>query len=99
MTSTGILEVIAGGMFSGKSEELLRRLRRVTIANRSFIAFKPDVDTRSGTNKIQSNTGLSILAHDLPKEHPETLMKILEKEEKKHGRRFDVIAFDEAQFF
>ena len=52
---TGWLEVICGSMFCGKTEELLRRLRRAKIANLSVIAFKPKIDNRYSKNMIVSH--------------------------------------------
>ena len=51
----GSIEVICGSMFSGKTEELIRRLKRVRIANLRVAAFKPAIDTRYATEKIVSH--------------------------------------------
>ena len=51
----GWIEVICGSMFCGKTEELLRRLRRARIAKLSVIAFKPKIDTRYNKNMIVSH--------------------------------------------
>jgi len=93
------LEVITGTMFSGKTDELLRRLRRVGIGGQSFIVFKPTVDTRSGKNRIKSYDGTELEAHDVSIKKPEEILKILAKEEKRLGREFKVVAIDEVQFF
>ncbi|TDV24288.1 thymidine kinase [Mycoplasmopsis mustelae] len=53
----GILEVITGPMFSGKTEELLKRLKILEIAEIKTIVFKPNIDTRFDKNKIVSRTG------------------------------------------
>ena len=50
--NSGWIEVICGGMFSGKTEELLRRIRRAQIANMSTIIFKPQIDTRYSLSLI-----------------------------------------------
>jgi thymidine kinase len=50
--ATGQIEVITGGMFSGKSEELLRRLRRALIARQKIQVFKPSVDSRHGPDRL-----------------------------------------------
>jgi len=52
---SGSIEVICGSMFSGKSEELIRRLRRATIARQKVQAFKPDIDDRYGSDDIVSH--------------------------------------------
>ena len=54
-TNNGWIEVICGNMFSGKTEELLRRLRRAKIAKLSTIVFKPEIDKRYSENKIVSH--------------------------------------------
>ena len=51
----GWVEVICGSMFSGKTEELIRRLQRVNIANQSVKIFKPEIDNRFSDKKIVSN--------------------------------------------
>ena len=57
---TGWIEVICGSMFSGKSEELIRRLRRAQIARQKVLAFKPALDTRYDESAISSHSELSI---------------------------------------
>jgi thymidine kinase len=54
--SSGWIEVIAGSMFSGKSEELIRRLRRARIARQRVQVFKPDIDSRYGNDHIVSHS-------------------------------------------
>ncbi|HEX9680693.1 MAG TPA: thymidine kinase, partial [Anaerolineales bacterium] len=53
----GSVEVITGSMFSGKTDELIRRLRRAKIARQKVQVFKPSVDTRFGTAKVTSHAG------------------------------------------
>ena len=60
LINSGWIEVICGGMFSGKTEELLRRIRRAQIANMSTIIFKPKIDTRYSKNKIVSHNNNSM---------------------------------------
>jgi thymidine kinase len=87
----GSLEVICGPMFSGKSEELIRRLRRATIAQQSVIVFKPSIDNRHATEYVVSHNGTRIPAFPI-----DDLNTILE-----HGLNSSVhvIGFDEVQFF
>lgn len=87
--SHGVLEVIVGCMSSGKSEELLRRLKRAEIAKQSVIVFKPQTDTRT-TTTIASRTGGSRAAHIVPSSGD-----ILSLVQSEHV----VIGIDEAQFF
>src|SRR5437867_3004672 len=54
--TTGWIEVIAGSMFSGKSEELIRRLRRAKIARQKVQVFKPEIDSRFSQNHIVSHS-------------------------------------------
>src|SRR6266511_6425598 len=55
-SNVGWIEVIAGSMFSGKSEELIRRLRRAKIARQKVQVFKPDVDSRFSESHIVSHS-------------------------------------------
>lgn len=84
----GTIEVITGCMFSGKSEELLRRLRRAEIAHQKVGIFKPQRDTRS-PGKIESRCGISSEAHEVmhPREIPELV------------KDFSVVGIDEIHFF
>ena len=58
--NAGWVEVIAGSMFSGKSEELIRRLRRARIARQKVQVFKPELDSRFSENQIVSHSGRHI---------------------------------------
>lgn len=85
----GTLEVIVGCMSSGKSEELIRRLRRASIAKQPVLVFKPGIDERGGKLVISSRDGK--LFDAIPIDHPQDVYRHLRMEHK-------VIAFDEAQF-
>ena len=85
----GWIEVVVGPMFSGKSEELIRRLRRAEIARQHLQIFKPVVDQRSSTGGIVSHSGLE-LGSDLVKDAEEILLKV--------EPRTEVVGIDEAQF-
>ena len=85
----GSIEVICGSMFSGKTEELIRRLKRLSYVNKTFKVFKPEVDTRNKKNSIQSHSKIEIEAQSVNK-----ATEIL-----KYKESFDVIGIDEAQFF
>lgn len=85
----GSIEVICGSMFSGKTEELLRRLKRAEFAKLKIISFKPKVDVRYGSKKIVSHDKKSIESVSI--ESPSEMLRL--------GKGFDVIAIDEAQFF
>ncbi len=85
----GWIEVIVGPMFSGKSEELIRRLRRAEIGRQRVQIFKPLIDQRYAKNGIVSHSGLEI-----PSELVQSGTEILEKV----APRTEVIGVDEAQF-
>ena len=85
----GWIEVICGSMFSGKTEELIRRLKRVKIADQSVEIFKPARDTRYSIDEVVSHDARSI-----PSRSVHTAKEILEV-----GSQIDVIGVDEAQFF
>ncbi len=87
---SGSIEVICGSMFSGKTEELLRRIRRAQIAKQKIQLFKPRVDTRYSPDHIQSHNSDRILSQ--PVERARDILKLLED----HTR---VVGMDEAQFF
>lgn len=86
---TGWIEVIAGCMFSGKTEELIRRLRRAQIAKQNVKIFKPEIDTRFSKNLIISHSEQSL---------PSVLIKDI-KEIIEFSKDAQVIGIDEAQFF
>jgi thymidine kinase len=86
----GSIEVITGSMFSGKTDELIRRLRRAAIARQKVQVFKPIIDNRYAVEKVASHDGnvfeaqpIAASADILPSLHPDTT----------------VVAVDEAQFF
>ena len=87
--NSGWIEVICGGMFSGKTEELLRRIRRAKIAKLSTIMFKPIIDTRYSNNKIVSHNKNSMDSINITK--TKDLFEL--------GKKYDVVGIDEAQFF
>ncbi|MCU0519975.1 MAG: thymidine kinase [Anaerolineae bacterium] len=89
-TSSGWIEVICGSMFSGKTEELIRRLRRAEIARQRVQVFKPQIDTRYAHTAIASHNGLKIDA--IPVAGCDEIRSLLAPEA-------DVIAIDEVQFF
>lgn len=86
----GSIEVITGSMFSGKTDEMIRRLRRTTIAKQKVQVFKPIVDFRFGLEKVTSHAGADY--HAKPISSITELEANLEKDT-------TVVAIDEAQFF
>src|SRR5271157_2266531 len=85
----GWIEVVVGPMFSGKSEELIRRLRRAQIARQRVQIFKPAIDARYAVNEIISHSGLGIASDNITK-----AAEIMDKVQP----RTEVIGIDEAQF-
>jgi thymidine kinase len=87
---TGSLEVITGSMFCGKTEELIRRLRRAAIAKQKVQVFKPAIDKRYAEGKVTSHAGHNFDA--FPIQQATEVMDYLDKDT-------TVVAIDEAQFF
>lgn len=87
--SIGWIEVVCGPMFSGKSEELIRRLRRAEIARQRVQIFKPAIDQRYAEDQIISHSDLKIRSE---------CVKDWQELEKKLDHRTEVIGIDEAQF-
>lgn len=86
----GQLEVVCGSMFSGKTEELIRRVRRAQIARQQVQVFKPALDDRYGIERVTSHNGVNVEAVSL-----EGASEILDHVEPATR----VVAIDEAQFF
>src|SRR6266542_3060721 len=86
----GSIEVVCGSMFSGKTDELIRRLVRATIAKQKVQVFKPAIDVRYAVEKVTSHAGSNYDATPVEKS-----INILSKIEKDTT----VVAIDEAQFF
>ncbi len=85
----GWIEVICGSMFSGKTEELIRRLKRAKIAGQQVAVFKPQIDTRYDESRVVSHDDNRLIAS--PIEHSSELLKVEE--------HIKVVGIDEAQFF
>ena len=84
-----MLEVIAGGMFAGRTDELIRRLERHSIAKRRVALVKPDLDTR--TAKVKTHNGKEFDSITVASNDTITIEKIILENE--------VVGFDEGQFF
>ena len=89
LINSGWIEVICGGMFSGKTEELIRRIRRAEIANMSTIIFKPEIDNRYSLDKVVSHNNNSMKSKII--KNTNEIFNI--------GKNIDVVGIDEAQFF
>lgn len=87
---TGLIEVVTGSMFSGKTDELIRRLRRATIARQKVQVFKPVIDNRYHVDKVTSHAGTVFSA--IPVTCSDDILRLLEPDT-------SVVGIDEAQFF
>lgn len=85
----GYIEVICGSMFSGKTEELIRRLKRAKIAKLKVEIFKPEIDTRYHAEDVVSHQGNAIASTPVPISGNILLL----------ANDMDVVGIDEAQFF
>lgn len=92
-----MLEVVVGCMFSGKSEELTRRLRRAKIAGMNVIAFKPAADNRYDAEKIASHSSVTFDAVTF-RSFDDLIAKIMKLRNQNHDKFPDVIGIDEVQF-
>lgn len=86
---SGWIEVICGSMFSGKTEELIRRLRRAEFANQRILLVKPKLDDRYHKDDVVSHKGSSFTAIGV--DHARDILDLWQKEK--------VVAIDESQFF
>lgn len=87
--NSGWIEVICGSMFSGKTEELIRRLKRVQIANRKVELFKPEVDVRYDADNVVSHN--ANMMQSIPVNNSQNILLL--------AQDAAVIGIDEAQFF
>ncbi len=90
LARAGWIEVIAGSMFSGKSEELIRRLRRAKIARQKVQVFKPEIDKRFSHDKIVSHSEMT---------HESTNVRNAQDIRANVQPDTEVVGIDEAQFF
>ncbi len=86
----GRIEVICGSMFSGKTEELIRRLRRAEIAKQKVQVFKPAIDDRYHAERVTSHNGADFEA--IPVNSEEAILQVMDEDT-------TVVAIDEVQFF
>lgn len=86
----GWVEVICGGMFSGKTEELIRRIKRAQIARQDILLFKPKVDSRFSETSVVSHSSQN--AEAIPIQDPEEILEQI-------SPTVRVVGIDEAQFF
>lgn len=89
-SGAGWIEVIVGSMFSGKSEELIRRLKRANIARQKVQVFKPKIDTRYSDEEIASHSGIRHLS--IPVSNAREMLDRIDADTQ-------VVGIDEGQFF
>lgn len=89
----GWIEVICGSMFAGKTEELIRRIKRINYANKEAVVFKPVIDNRYSDDEVVSHSMQKIAS--FPVNNTKEAKEIIEKRSKLPY----AVAFDEAQFF
>lgn len=90
MKQSGWVEVVCGSMFSGKSEELIRRVRRAQFAKQKIVVFKPKIDDRYSKESVVSHNGSTFTA--IPVSSSNEMFQYIDAE-------VDLIAIDEVQFF
>ncbi len=90
LTQMGCIEVVCGSMFSGKTEELMRRLKRAQYAKQKIQVFKPVIDQRYSTDHVQSHDANKILSTPV-----KTAKEILDRVDDNTR----IVGIDEAQFF
>jgi thymidine kinase len=90
MVALGRVEVICGPMFAGKTEELLRRVRRAVIAGRRVVVVGHALDDRGGADQLTSHAGL---------DHPSITVSTAAEIERAVDADTEIVAIDEAQFF
>ncbi len=86
----GMLEVICGSMFSGKSEELIRRLKRAEFAQKNLLVFKHSLDDRHTIEHVTAHSGSKIKA--IPVEKPNIILELITED-------IEIVGIDEIQFF
>ena len=89
-TGHGYIEVVVGPMYSGKSEELIRRVKRAEIARQKVLVFKPSIDNRYSKNDVTSHDGAAIRA--IPIDNLQEIWMYVDKQTQ-------VVGFDEVNFF
>jgi thymidine kinase len=90
MSGLGRIEVVCGPMFAGKTEELLRRVRRAEVGGRRVVVINHALDTRQGTHRVASHAGLG---------YPSVAAATPEELEREVPDGTDLVAIDEAHFF
>jgi thymidine kinase len=91
--AAGSLEVVCGSMYAGKSEALIRLMKRAEYAKKIVHIFKPSIDTRTSVDKVHSHNGNNLPATPIDTKKPEDILLFPDL------GSIDVVGIDEAQFF
>ncbi len=91
-SKTGFVEVICGPMYAGKTEELIRRTKRMEFAKKKYLIFKPNIDNRYAINEVVSHNKKSMKAINVDINHPEQILSYVTND-------IQAIVIDEVQFF
>lgn len=94
----GELTAIYGPMFSGKTGELIDRIESLRAVLKTFVMFKPNIDTRYDPEQIVTHSGKKIDAFPVGVDTPEDILDIVARAESV-GKKVDIVGIDEAQFF
>jgi thymidine kinase len=86
----GFIEIVCGSMFSGKTEELLRRVKRAQIGRQKVQVFKPQIDNRYSADHVQSHDANKVLS--IPVAHARQILELVDDNTR-------VVGIDEVQFF
>ncbi len=96
----GVLKLIVGNMFANKTGRLMHEIETLReFGRKKVLVLKPNVDTRSGKGFIRDFHGKKMEAAEAPADNPAAVFKILAQQESEIGAKFDLLAFDEVQFF
>ncbi len=100
MLPRGTLRLILGNMFSNKTGMLIHEVSTLReFGHKKVLVFKPSTDTRSGAGRIMNFRKECLECRDVPAQHPLRTLSVIRVEEARLGAAYDVIVFDEMQFF
>src|SRR3989344_6010524 len=96
----GDFKLYAGNMFANKTSQGMVDVERLReFGKKRVLVLKPTTDTRSGTGHIMDHHNNAMEAIEVPATNPHSVFNIIKEQERTLGRRFDVLVFDEIQFF
>lgn len=96
----GVLKLIIGNMFANKTGRLMHEVETLReFGRKKVLVLKPNIDTRSGNGMIKDFHGKTMEAEEVPAQDPAKVFKIVAERETEVGTKFNILAFDEVQFF